>query len=242
MFLIYRVFLLDMDLGDILKIYQDALEPPEWVPDDMSPLTIPLGHIEITPQYAAAIIHWVLIEGLGGYIDPPASDSDEEDSIADKARGRLALKGIVSHDISGYSLVCTIKATVVLLWDPDQDSKQSVLTIDFARRSGDALCFGEVYKIAREYMNAVTIDSDGVVSGPTLSRSEPVHVCNEHQVATHEAGLQPLVAMLEDSSAVLQQEAITALSAIATTSGANMAVVSSALANSRFKDLVLNTL
>ena len=240
MFLIYRVFLLDMDLGDILKIYQDALEPPEWVPDDMSPLTIPLGHIEITPQYAAAIIHWVLIEGLGGYIDPPASDSDEEDSIVEKARGRLALKGIVSHDISGYSLVCTIKATVVLLRDPDQDSKQSVLTIDFARRSGDALCFGEVYKIAREYMNAVTIDSDGVVSGPTLSRSEPVHVCNEHQVVTH--SLQPLVVMLEDSSSVLQQEAITALSAIANSSAANKAVVSSALANSRFKDLVMNTL
>ncbi|NBX76866.1 MAG: hypothetical protein EBQ92_09960 [Proteobacteria bacterium] len=49
--------------------------------------------------------------------------------------------------------------------------------------------------------------------------------------------------MLEDSSSsVLQQEAITALSAIASSSDTNKAVVSSTLANSRFKGLGLNTL
>lgn len=247
--LIYRVFLLGMEFEDILDRYRKAKGPPQWFEDDMSALFIKLGHIKINEQTAAALIYWVLIVELCGDFEDASSDSESDSDTDSDTEGSLAVKASLRMNISGYDLMCTIKATVVLLWDPTKSD--FVLAIDFARRSGDALCFGEVFKKAREYIGAVTVDSNGHISRPALLRSEPVHVCTElctelckeRQVVTHEAALQPLVAMLEDSSSpVLQQEAITELSAIANTSAANMAVVSSALANSMFKDIVLNTL
>jgi len=239
-----------MDFTKILAIYQDAKSPPKWVEDDMSPLFIKLGHINLTPHTAAALIHRVLIVELGGKFEDPSSDSDSDnDGGNDTKTNSLAVKACVRMNISGYDLMCTIKATIVLLWDSKLN--ESVLTIDFARRFGDALCFGLAFRKARDYMNCVTVDSDGHINYPVLLPSEPMPVCAELDaelpvelpVEEHKAVLQPLVAMLEESSSsVLQQEAITALSAIASSSDTNKAVVSSTLANSRFKGLVLDTL
>ena len=239
-----------MGFAEILAIYQGAKDPPEWFEDDMSPLFIKLGHIKITPLTAAALIHWVLIVELKGKFEDPSPDSDSDNEDSDDTKPHsLAVKAGVSMNISGYDLMCTIKATIVLLWDPKLND--FVITINFARRFGDALCFGQAFKKARDFMSCVTVDSDGHINHPALLPSEPMHVCAELDaeldaelpVEEHSAALQPLVAMLEDSSSsVLQQEAITALSAIASSSDTNKAVVSSTLANSRFKDLVLNTL
>lgn len=234
----------DEPAEDLLAVYEGAEKPPVWTPDDLSPLTIPLLNRDFTGAQAAASMHWFFLKEKA-VMEEPASDSDDEDECISDAKprlGKLAMKATVFQQISGYDLYCTVKVQVVLVRQADRPDP--VLTVDFARRSGDALAFGEVFKRAREYMKAVNptqlqVPSHLATGGaPVLARSQPpVLDVQELPGKAHEAALRPLVQMLEDSSSpALQAEAAGALLAAATASAAGTVAVCAVLAN--FKDLL----